>query len=355
MSREYKPRVLTRRWALVLCLTIALAVAASISGGAERLSIEEVGTSLRQQRRKIESLHVRIRRLTRLFVDPKILATWPSQPALPKYQGTDEVLIAFKGDKRYSRLLELDYKPRSPAGSSAEPESGTRRYLDEAKAWAGKVLLERNRNLQSGKFEYRSTTGHQARDCFQPSPYLMNVGLAVPDPTGKDQARATFRQIHLLEELLRRWPYEVLEKAEEADGARCVVLEGRVECRLPPGNESETKRFDDRLWLDLEHGLALRKRETLLDGRLRRLVNSDFAEVLPGYWLPKLSRTKYFGPSKAPEDRDDGPVLVRRMRLLMWVVNQVPDDLFDIALTKPLPPRVPLALGWPVENVDLIR
>jgi hypothetical protein len=168
---------------------MAATIAASTAGGAEPVSMEEVKARLGQQRQKIESLHLRVRRETRLFLDPKTLFTGPYGPALPRNWGTDEILVAFKGEKRYQRVLELDYKPAPPVGPASEAAKDMRRHLDEAKAWTGGVVLERNRDLQSGKFVYRTTAGEKARDCFPPPPYLRSVGLAVADPTGQDPSR----------------------------------------------------------------------------------------------------------------------------------------------------------------------
>ncbi|MHC4405778.1 MAG: hypothetical protein ACYTG0_39530, partial [Planctomycetota bacterium] len=285
MSKRNRRIVFRRALGLVVSLPMAAIIAASTAGGTEPLTLEAVKARLKQQHEKIDSLYLRVRRETTLWADPQDVARWTSRPALPKHFGTDETLIAFKGDNRYSRLLELDYKPLPHAGLSAETRSGTRRYLDEAKAWTGKVLLERNRNLDSGKFEYRTTSGEQARDCFPPSPYLTNVGLAVADPTGREDAGRTFQQMHLLPELLRRWPYQVMEKPQVVEGTPCVVLVGKMQCEPLAGKGLQKRSIVDKLCLDPEHGLAIRKRETLIDGQLIRLLSSDFQEVLPDVWL----------------------------------------------------------------------
>jgi hypothetical protein len=68
---------------------------------------------------------------------------------------------------------------------------------------------------------------------------------------------------------------------------------------------------------------------------LIRVVNREFVEVLPGLWLPRQSLTEHWAPPEAPEEHRGSPVLACRMSLLLWVVNQVPDELFDVALTRP--------------------
>ncbi|MHC4402446.1 MAG: hypothetical protein ACYTG0_22505 [Planctomycetota bacterium] len=322
---------------LVLSLPVAAIVAVPTSSGAEPLTLEAVKARLEQQHEKIDSLYLRVRRETTLWDDPQDVTRWTSGRAPPEYQGTDEVLIAFKGDKRYSRRLELDYKPPPLAGSGPEAAKDTRRYLDEAKAWTGEVVLERNRDLQSGKFVYRTASGEQARDGFPPSPYLTNVGLAVADPTGREDAGRIFQQMHLLPELLRRWPYKVMEKPEVVEGTPCVVLVGKMQCEPLAGKGPQKRSIVDKLCLDPEHGLAIRKRETLIDGRLIRLLSSHFQEVLPDVWLPKRSRTEVFTRIGGIVDL---PAMTREMKLCFWLVNRVPDDLFDVVLTKPSSPSL---------------
>jgi hypothetical protein len=102
-----------------------------------------------------------------------------------------------------------------------------------------------------------------------------------------------------LPDLLERWPYAVAEKTEQIDGAACVVLDGNMECELPADGRVARKRISDRIWLDPKLGLAIRKRESRIGGQLVRAVNTDFAEVLPGFWLPKRSRTEAFAIPKS--------------------------------------------------------
>jgi len=330
----------TRR--LALSQIIALAVAVSTACAAEHLSLEAVRAHLAEQRKKVESLHLRIRRETTLSIAPEVLLSWPSRPTLPKHFGMDEVLVAFKGDQRYLRVLELDYRPPPLAGSSAQENIGRRRYLDEAKAWNGEVLLERRRNLQLGGFVYHSISAERAQECFPPPPYLRNVGLAVPDPTGKDEARRDLQQMDLLPELLKRWPYKVLKENEGIDGVPCVVLQGDFKPPVPAQETGRARRISEKLWLDPRLGFVLRQRERRVDGRLVRMVNRDFVEVFQGLWLPRESRTESWTPPDAPEQYREGPVLVLRMTLLLCIVNQVPDDVFGTALTRPRPQDVPV-------------
>ncbi|MHC4405751.1 MAG: hypothetical protein ACYTG0_39395, partial [Planctomycetota bacterium] len=257
---------------------------------------------------------------------------------MPKYLGTDEVLFAFKGDKRYWRIVGLDYQPTLSSESASDKGGGVEFSLDKAKTWDGKTLRERERSLTSGRQQYRSPAPDEASDFLPPPECLRNVGLAVPDPTAKDEGRRNLQQMSLLPDLLERWPYMVLEKTEKIDGTPCVVLLGKMECELPVGKGTERKSISDKLWLDLGHGLALRKRETGIEGQRVRVVNSEFEEVLPGFWLPRRSRRETFAPPGAAREHRDRPVMTRDVKLCLWVVNQTPDELFDVALLKAVPP-----------------
>jgi hypothetical protein len=81
----------------------------------------------------------------------------------------------------------------------------------------------------------------------------------------------------------------------------------------------------------LEHGLALRQRELRIDSSFTRVVNSGFQEMFSGLWLPKDSQTQRFAPPEAPEQYRDRPAMIHHWRLIRALVNEVPDDLFEMA------------------------
>jgi hypothetical protein len=318
-------------------------------------SLEAVRTRLKQQSDRIDSLHLRVRRITTLCVAPEVLATWPSRTGLPKYLGTDEVLVAFKGHKRYSRLLELDYRSNALARKFPLAAMPTGAFVDSTKVWTGTMLRERDAGpVSDGGREYRSVSASDAHDCFPPSPYLMHVGMAVADPTASDEAHRNLQQLHCLAELVQHWPYTVSRAAEDVGGTPCVVLQGAAEISLPVGGASRKRSISDRLWLDPDHGLALRKRELQIDGQLVRVVNTEFDEVLQGVWLPKHSRVEVFPAPDAPAQYRDRPLLTEEMTLCLAIVNKVPDDLFE-AVAKPPPESVPAPEGvaaWHVRRME---
>lgn len=309
----------------------------SSTWAAKPVSRETVQSRLSEQSQKLGSLCLRARRTTTLHVDSKVFRTWPPLPELPKYFGTDEVLIAFKAERRYLRVLELDYGRQSSSESLSKGHQGRRQYLDEAAVWTGNVLRERVKNPQTGGYEYRTGLQGKTQDRFPPA-FSLNLGLAVSDPTASDPVRRNPGQSWLLAANLQH--AVILEKTEKIDGRTCVVLEAKGQWQPSEGATSLRKSIAHRIWLDAEHGLALCKWEKRIDGQLTRVANSEIAELLPGIWLPTQSRREIFAPTDAPKQYQDRPIITEETTICLRVANQVPDDFFDLALTKPRPWRV---------------
>jgi len=338
--------------AIVLMMLVAMADAG------RGLSLEAVRARLKQQSERIDSLHLRVRRITTLCVAPEVLATWPSRTGLPKYLGTDEVLVAFKGHKRYSRLLELDYRSNALARKFPLAAMPPGPFIDSTKVWTGTILRERDAGpLSDGDREYRSMSASDAHDCFPPPPYLMHVGIAVADPTASDEAHRNLQQLYCLAELVQYWPYTVSGAADDVGGTPCVVLQGATEISLPVGEASRKRSISDRLWLDPDHGLALRKRELQIDGQLVRVVNTEFDEVLQGVWLPKHSRVEVFPAQDVLAQYRDRPLLTEEITLCLAIVNKVPDDLFEAAAKPPLEsvPAPQGVMAWHVQRMEYGR
>ena len=126
--------------------------------------------------------------------------------------------------------------------------------------------------------------------------------------------------------------YELEEKTEVVDGSTCVILKGSLNSLLQPallvGN------LTDRIWLDRDHGLALRRREFSRDGRISmRWENSELEEVEPGLWLPTHCRHDAFADDAPPEWKGK-PVMTEEIRVQKIEINHVPDDLFDMTPQK---------------------
>jgi hypothetical protein len=90
----------------------------------------------------------------------------------------------------------------------------------------------------------------------------------------------------------------------------------------------------DRIWLDRDHGWAVRKREQTSDGRvMARWENSGLREIEPGLWLPTIVRYERFAED-APAEWRGKPVVTEEVRVKSIEVNNVPDDRFDLVLEK---------------------
>jgi hypothetical protein len=347
----------------LLCLVVGLSAAPPVRGAEGGTTIEEVRARLQAQGEKVKSLHIRICRQAVVAADPGYVGIWPGGPSPQTHAGMDEVLEAYKGDKRYRRVMELAYSP-PPFGPAAGAGRGKDRwYLDSASAWTGTALLERDAGPGSGRedggvyrprFEYRVRAAGTFRDAFPPSSYLAGAGLAFPDPAaGSDEARRNLQQMANLSELLSHWPYAIARQAEAVDGVPCLVLEGSYRCVLPLGESARPEDIADKIWLDPGRGLAVRRREIRIGGRFTRVVNRDLVEVSPGLWMPGRSELEGWAASDAAGQPRGKPVLVRRMRLLFWVVNEVPDDIFDVALAPPESP--PPSSGSPLSTGETGR
>lgn len=248
---------------------------------------------------------------------------------------TSEYTPSFCANRqRYSRLLALDYRAGPLSGGGQEAKEGVSISFDEATAWDTRNVLKRTRRCEAlQQAQYSSFSEGEAADSLPAPEYLWNAGLAVPDPTRSDEAKGNWQRMGHLAECLVSWPYRVAGTNDQIDSARCIVLAGEFECPLELGETSSPRRIQDRIWLDAERNLVIRRRETKLDEVLRRVSNSELVEVSPGMWLPRQSRTEVVGLSGS--GNAETSLLKSEMKLCLSLVNQVPDELFDVALTPP--------------------
>jgi hypothetical protein len=164
-------------------------------------------------------------------------------------------------------------------------------------------------------------------DWFQVSPYLSSVGLHVPDPSGREMVRQAQAMFQVAEWIKDR-SYDLEMKTEIVDGSTCVILKGSLNSLLQPGFLAGN--LTDRIWLDRDHGLVLRRREMARDGTVTmRWENSHLKEVEPGMWLPMSTRQEQF-PVRPVLELNGKPVLIEEIQVKSLTVNKVPDDLFDM-------------------------
>jgi hypothetical protein len=146
--------------------------------------------------------------------------------------------------------------------------------------------------------------------------YLKNLDRVLPDPIGspEDTKRDCFPEVPLPA------GFEVRPTLEEFDGARCLVAES-------PRRE--------RIWFDPTANFGVRKHEILDSDTglvLERRVNTDFAEVSAGVWLPKRFYREICGPPLAPSAYRGRPLYREVYTVTRIDINNVPDSLFTIEI-----------------------
>jgi hypothetical protein len=338
-----------RSWAVVGPLAWALLSGPGVppAGAGEPPSLDRVKARLQEQRQKLCSLYVHYRLNAEPLVELKTLAVWEMLACYP-YAREDH--IAFKGNKQYWRKIDLAHPLRfvQGAGEGAasawpgrpprEPGAGDAREDREAgPAGQAEDIRSDCTMAFNGRFawsyERRGAADHyviapagQGLHFFQ-SEYLMSIGLRFPDQTvGKELQERMGQRSFLLPDALELHKYRVHAATERIEGAECVVLEGAWSS--PRNREVHVV---DKLWLDLEHGLALRRRDQSYNGRLgERWLTFKLEQVLPGYWLPRESLWQRAAPPGAPASFDNQVVLAYHMRVVKWNTNDVSDNLFDI-------------------------
>ena len=139
---------------------------------------------------------------------------------------------------------------------------------------------------------------------FGISSYLSAVGLQPADPTSKGHPVQQAQEIFRLAEWFTNHAYAI-EKTEAIDGSTCVVLKGSLNSLEPPSRPADDAV--DRIWLDRDHGWAVRMREQTNDGQVvARWEHSGLREVEPGLWLPTIVRHDDSPRTPLPNGRQAG-------------------------------------------------
>jgi hypothetical protein len=352
-----------------------------LSGLAARLAVRadespesrEIRARLKKQADRIASLEVSYRREMTSPLKPEqllALAQFRNQLYLLK----DEWHEAFKGQKRFRRERipervtplkkpdEFGITPPAPVDPKAPPlvqkqqqelikeyermvavmkadkaRGGPRSYhfddqpqRDVIRAFNGRTLWMRH--PESEKVDaYQVWPAKSECDWFQVSPYTMATSLHFPDPTARPmvlKAQALFR----VAEWASDQGYQLEDKTEVVDGSTCVVLKGNLNSLVPPG--AAVGDLTNRIWLDRDHGLAIRKREMAKDGWVGlRCINTELREVEAGLWLPMHCRQETYAEDAPPEWKDK-PVMIEEVRVSKIEVNKVSDGLFDMTPRK---------------------
>jgi hypothetical protein len=334
--------------------------------------MQEIQSRVARELERIGSLEVTYNSRTTSNLSPEKLRTIPeymNQMILPQDQWHE----AFKGQKRYRRQIQseqikylapvdenglfvpsvapADAPPaikenqkklkeeydRAIASMKAieargakihkrDPSLRDRGELDETRVYNGKTLWIKKPMTPRGD-RYEVWSSGSKPNWFQVSTYLGAIGLHVPDPKGEDVVRKAQAMFQVATWINDR-SYMMESMTEVVDGATCVILKGSLNSIDPPGYPQGD--ITDRLWLDRDHGLVLRKREMARDGRLTvRWVTTDLKEVETGLWLPMTTRHEQFAIRPIPE-LGEKPVLIEEIRVQSVAVNKVPDDRFDM-------------------------
>lgn len=353
-------------------LAAGAGLAAARHGGAESEEARAIKAQFARQVERIKSLEVAYKLDTTSNLSPEKLRAIPeymNQLFLPK----DEWHEAFKGEKRYRRQVQPEriaylapidenglFVPPEPAsdapplirenqkrlrkdydraianmkamearGAKArkrDPSIRDRSEQDVTRAYNGKTLWSRKPTTPKGN-QYEVWTGSREPNWFQVSAYLGAVGLHVPDPKGEDHVRKG-QAIFQVAEWIKDHSYELEPRTEVVDGSTCVILKGSLNSIQPAG--FYPGELTDRIWLDRDHGLVLRKREMTRDGKINiRWLNTEMKEVAPGIWLPMTTRQEQYPARPVPELKDK-PLMIEEIHLQNVKVNQVSDDLFDM-------------------------
>jgi hypothetical protein len=357
---------------LILATPTWTAFAAGLPRGAEGEEAREIKARFARQVERIKSLDVAYRLETKTDLTPEQLRAIPeryNQLFLPR----DEWHEVFKGVKRYKRQIQPEritllapvdeYGLAVPIVPPADAPAMIKQNQKELRAQYDRAIASMNmQEAQGVKVPRRdpSILPIQERDVtrafngktlwwqrpdsekadrytvwpskspahwFQVSAYLSAIGLHVPDPSGTDESRRS-QAIFQLSEWIKDPSYDLQPNTEVVDGSTCLVLKGSLDSplrpKLLPGD------LADRIWLDRDHGLVVRKREIARDGKVMdRWINTDLKEVEPGIWLPMAVRHETF-TAKPPAGREAKPVLTEEIRVQKLEINRVPDERFDM-------------------------
>ena len=145
-------------------------------------------------------------------------------------------------------------------------------------------------------FGTASSASGEAAASFSPVQYLANVGFVVPDPTVSDEAAGQLERRWHLPTVLESPSHVVAKTIEKVENNPCLVVQKANAAVADSASATAAERDYDKLWLDMDRGYAIQKRESRFEGQSVRVINSDFLEVVPGLWLPGRSRIEYFAP-----------------------------------------------------------
>lgn len=253
-------------------------------------------------------------------VDPRASAAVQDQQKALK-DGYDRAIAMMRAQEE----MGVPRRPREDASRLLPSERDITRAYNGRTAW-----MRHPRDGKTNEVQIWAV-GQKALHFFGMSPYLSAVGLQPADPTSMGHQVQRAQEMCRLTDWFGDHAYTI-EKTEAIDGSTCVVLKGSLNSVARPSPMSGD--IADRIWLDRDHGWAVRRREQTKDGQLMvRWENSELREVDAGLWLPMIVRHEEFAED-APAEWRGKPVLTEEVRVKHIEINRVPDERFDLVPTK---------------------
>jgi hypothetical protein len=362
-------RLLLRGRIVLLAIQTCLLAVASVRAD-EPPSLDAIRASLEKQRDQVKSLYIEVKGYSTLSVDAKVLASWPqfSHTFAPFEQVNH---FAFKGGKRYARQLcpstvkrlAAEQPPKIDPKASPEEQAIAKQRLedylrhekekarwkrmgqsgveendpmvarlcpDDARADDGRVQWER-RTMDGKRHEVFVMRHEPKRQWVHIEWYLSCIGWNCDTKANTQDEWALEGARNSLVNVIRSGAFTLSKETVVLDGSKCVLLEREL---VPKGPQAKYMvAGKSSVWLDVEHGFAVRQTELRQkNGDLQRTVNSDFVQILPGVWFARKSEQQSFAPPDAPKEHQGRPVRTFHSELTKWIVNEVPDELFDVPI-----------------------
>lgn len=355
----------------IVCLALQACLwGATPARADEAPSLDAIRASLEKQRDQVKSLYIEVKGYSTMSVDAKVLVSWPefSQTFAPFEEANH---FAFKGGKRYARQLcpptvkrlAAEAPPKVDPKASPEDQAIAKQRLedyqrrekekarlkrmgvssaekndpmvarlcpDDARADDGRVQWER-RTMDGKHHEVFISRHDPKRQWVQTEWYLSCIGWDCDTTANTQDEWALENARNSLVNAIRSGAFTLSKETVVLGGSKCVVLERQL---VPKGPQAKYMAAGkSKVWLDVDHGFAVRQMELRQkNGQFQRTVNSEFVQILPGVWFAKKSEQQSFAPPDAPKEYQGRPVWTFHSDLTKWIVNEVPDELFDVPI-----------------------
>lgn len=284
------------------------------------VSLEEIAEVYDSQNESLDSLRVEYRHVSEPVADRELVRKFLNTLTL-----VDEVReIAFKGEKRYSRLERPNNGVVEDLLSTTADNSPLTHRInsDDEHAYDGQHLYTQSSGMRGTAMPMGVVALPNDKDTptsrYFTMDYLDYAFRSLPEAFGVSGGNPVG-----MANVIRAGQCELLERTEEVSGTPCVG----VKWRGPAA--------DATLWCDPTKGYAVLENVTRLrepaDWKLFRVVNEDLKEVVPGVWLPQRCVMERFAPPKPGASAvRDTPLLRYTISVTDMSVNDIDDDMFTL-------------------------